>query len=34
VPLAQWVVFVDETDMRLVADPGVGNDGPEEKDYA
>ena len=29
-----WVQFADETDTRLVADPAVGADDVEEKDYA
>ena len=32
--LAQWVHFADETDTRLVADPALGVDDTEEKDYA
>ena len=31
---AQWVQFEDQTAVRLVADPTVGADDPEEKDYA
>lgn len=30
---AQWIQFVNETSTRLVADPAVGADDPEEKDY-
>lgn len=29
-----WVEFADETAARLVADPGLGINDPEEKDYA
>ncbi|MCH8343880.1 MAG: VCBS repeat-containing protein [Planctomycetes bacterium] len=29
-----WVQFADETDTRLVADPAVGADDVQEKDYA
>lgn len=31
---ADWPTFVEETDLRLVADPAIGADDPDEKDYA
>ena len=29
-----WVEFVDETASRLIAEPSLGTEDPEEKDYA